>query len=55
MWHTLELSDLVRKLNSNLIYGITEEEAKARLEKHGKNCFKDKNNVFKLSSTWCVY
>lgn len=42
MWHTLELSDLVRKLNSNLIYGITEEEAKARLEKHGKNCFKDK-------------
>lgn len=42
MWHTLEISDLVRKLGSNLLYGITEEEAKARLDKFGKNCFEDK-------------
>lgn len=42
MWHTIDISDLVRKLNSNLLYGITEEEAKVRLEKYGKNRFKDK-------------
>lgn len=42
MWHTLELTDLVRKLKSNLLYGITEEEAKERIEKYGKNVIDDK-------------
>ena len=42
MWHTLELSDLVRKLRSNINYGITNEEAKERLEKYGKNKIEDK-------------
>ena len=37
MWHTLDLTDLVRKLRSNINYGITNEEAKQRLEKYGKN------------------
>ena len=42
MWHTLEIGDLVRKLRSNINYGITEEEAKIRLEKYGKNKIEDK-------------
>ena len=42
MWHTLDLSDLVRKLRSNINYGITNEEAKERLEKYGKNKIEDK-------------
>ena len=27
MWHTIEKTDLARKLKTNLLYGITEEEA----------------------------
>lgn len=48
MWHTLELTDLVRKLQSNLLYGITEDEAKERVLKYGKNKIEDKNkeNIF---------
>ena len=48
MWHTLDLSDLVRKLRSNINYGITNEEAKERLEKYGKNKIEDKKkeNIF---------
>ena len=42
MWHTLDLTDLVRKLRSNINYGITNEEAKQRLEKYGKNKIEDK-------------
>ena len=37
MWHTLDLTEVVRKLRSNINYGITNEEAKIRLEKYGKN------------------
>ena len=48
MWHTLEISDLVRKLKSNINYGITKEEAKVRLEKYGKNKIEEnkKSNFF---------
>lgn len=48
MWHTLELTNLVRKLQSNLLYGITEDEAKERILKYGKNKIEDKNkeNIF---------
>ena len=42
MWHTLDITDLSRKLKSNLLYGITNEEAKNRLEKYGKNNIEDK-------------
>ena len=28
MWHTLDLTEVVRKLRSNINYGITNEEAK---------------------------
>ena len=42
MWHTLDLTDLVRKLRSNINYGITNEEAKQRLEKYGRNKIEDK-------------
>lgn len=42
MWHTLDITDVVRKLKSNLNYGITNEEAKIRLEKYGKNKIEDK-------------
>ncbi len=41
MWHTMEISDLARKLKSNLLYGITDEEAKLRNEKYGKNKIED--------------
>lgn len=48
MWHTLDIVDVARKLRSNINYGITEEEAKIRLEKYGKNCIenKKKENFF---------
>ncbi|MBQ3409573.1 MAG: calcium-translocating P-type ATPase, PMCA-type [Clostridia bacterium] len=42
MWHTIEKTDLARKLKTNLLYGITEEEAEERLEKYGKNKIEDK-------------
>ena len=41
MWHTLDLTEVVRKLRSNINYGITNEEAKIRLEKYGKNKLED--------------
>ena len=37
MWHTLDLTEVVRKLRSNINYGIMNEEAKIRMEKYGKN------------------
>lgn len=48
MWHTMEVADLARKLGSNLLYGITEEEAKKRMEQYGKNQIEDKKkeNIF---------
>lgn len=48
MWHTLDLTVLVKKLRSNIMYGITNEEAKYRLEKYGKNKIEDnkRENVF---------
>lgn len=48
MWHTLDIVDVARKLRSNINYGITEEEAKIRLEKYGKNCIENrkKENFF---------
>ena len=42
MWHTLDTIDVVRKLKTNINYGLTEEEAKVRLEKYGKNRKKKK-------------
>lgn len=42
MWHTLDLSELVRRLRSNINYGITNEEAKIRIEKYGKNKIEEK-------------
>ena len=32
MWHTLDLTEVVRKLRSNINYGITNEEATAGLD-----------------------
>ena len=42
MWHTLDPIDVVRKLKTNINYGLTEEEAKVRLEKYGKNSIDNK-------------
>lgn len=42
MWHTSDLTDLARKLKSNLLYGITDDEAKIRFELNGKNEIEDK-------------
>ena len=42
MWHTLDTMDIVRKLKTNINYGLTEEEAKLRLEKYGKNTIENK-------------
>ena len=37
MWHTLDIMDVVRKLKSNINYGLTNDEAKLRIDKYGKN------------------
>lgn len=42
MWHTYDIGNLIYKLKSNLLYGISNEEAKKRLEKYGKNKIEDK-------------
>ena len=47
MWHTLDLTEVVRKLRSNINYGITNEEAKIRLENMEKIKLKErKRKVF---------
>lgn len=42
MWHTYDIGNLIYKLKSNLLYGISNEEAQKRLEKYGKNKIEDK-------------
>ena len=42
MWHTLNANEVIRKQKGNLSYGLTEEEAKKRLEKYGENKLEDK-------------
>lgn len=36
-WHSLTLQNIFAKLDSNELSGLTEKEAKARLQKHGQN------------------
>ena len=51
MWHTLDIMDVARKLKSNINYGLSNEEAKNRLEKYGKNKIENKKKdpfVFKF-------
>ena len=42
MWQTLEKNDVLRRLNTKEIEGLTEEEVKIRQAKYGKNKLKDK-------------
>lgn len=42
MWHTLDKTDVSRKLGTNLLYGIDKDEAQKRLEMYGKNRIADK-------------
>ena len=42
MWQTLEINDVIRRLNTKEREGLTEEEVKIRQEKYGKNKLKDK-------------
>ena len=42
MWQTLEKNDVIRRLNTKEIEGLTEEEVKIRQAKYGKNKLKDK-------------
>ena len=42
MEHTMSKEELRRKLKSNFITGLTNEEAKERLKKYGKNKLEDK-------------
>lgn len=37
MWHTIELDEIQRKLRTNILSGLSEEEAKKRREKYGEN------------------
>ena len=37
MWHSMSLDEVLRKLRSNINYGLSEEEAQKRLLKFGKN------------------
>lgn len=53
MWHTLDIMDVVRKLKSNINYGLSDEEAKIRLQKYGGNSIENKkreNLFFKFLS-----
>lgn len=34
MWHTMEVTEVMRKFRTNLKRGLTEEEAKKRIEKY---------------------
>ena len=37
MWHSIELSEIQRKLKTNIYEGLSEEDAKKRKEKYGEN------------------
>ncbi len=47
MWHTMTKEEIKRKLRTNFEYGLSEDEARARLEKYGDNSIqeKKKNNI----------
>ena len=42
MWYTKDLGQVLRELRTNEIMGLTEEEAKKRLEQYGPNNLKEK-------------
>lgn len=42
MWETLRKEEVLKKLETDFRYGISEEEAKRRQQKYGKNKLKDK-------------
>ena len=48
MWHTMTKEEIERKLHTNFDYGLTDNEAKKRQEKFGKNRLAEKKrtNIF---------
>ena len=42
MWQTLDKNDVIRRLNTNEKEGLTEDEARLRQQKYGKNKLRDK-------------
>lgn len=44
MWHTKEIKEIEKNFRTNKDYGITNEEAKKRLDYFGENSLKDKKN-----------
>ena len=42
MWHTEELSQVLKKLKTNEKLGLKADEAKSRLETYGENKLKEK-------------
>ena len=42
MWETLRKDEVITRLNTNVEYGLEEQEVKARIEKYGRNKIKDK-------------
>jgi len=61
MWFTKSISEVLNELNVEPIQGLTEEEAKTRLEKNGDNTLKvkKKQSVFLLLgmqlNNWLIY
>lgn len=43
--HSLTYEQVLEELNTNLIDGLTDEEAKRRLEEHGRNEFGEQKGV----------
>lgn len=42
MWYTLNIDEIIRKLRTNINYGLSNDEAKKRLELNGMNKLQDK-------------
>ena len=43
MWHTLKIEEITKRLGTNIQKGLTNEEVKKRIVKHGKNKLNEKS------------
>lgn len=42
MWHSCTIEETIRKLRTNINYGLSKEEVKSRQEKYRRKCIKRK-------------